>query len=567
MSSLRLRTPHVEALGLVLSVALGTAIPAMIPAMTFAQAQPPSGGQLQQQLTLPPAPANASKPSLEIEQPAEKGSVSTAPIPVKVIEITGNTLLPTAKLHALVASAEGKTLTLGQLQALAQRITKFYQRHGYLLARAYVPAQRIVDGKVTLAVLEARYGEVRLDNRSTTSDRPLRATLAPLASGAPVSEDSLDRVLLLMSDIPGVIVNSTLRPGTATGTSDLDVGVASAPRYTGLLAVDDYGNRYTGRTRGTGRLDVNGLLGEGDQLTMNVLTSGTGLSYGQLDYRLWLDGAGTVLSASASELYYQLSGRLAPLEARGTAQVDSLSLSQPLIRTVATNVYLQLQYDHKDLLDRLDAAAIHDYRQTNDATLTLAGDRRDAGGITNFSVSATLDDVSFENAAAGIADSLGADTQGVAEHYDFTVARLQQLDEHDGIYLAATGQLASRNLDPSDQFYLGGPSNARGYDVGVLTGADGYLLTAEWRRSLPLPWRGAWLASLFVDHGGLQVYKRPVAPGPNSATLSDVGASLHWDGPDQWQLSLQAATPIGPSSPLLGPTSGTRIWAQIQKGF
>ncbi|MGB6450472.1 MAG: POTRA domain-containing protein, partial [Steroidobacteraceae bacterium] len=271
MSPSRLRIPRVEPLGLLLSVALGCATPLA----AFAQAQPPSGGQLQQQLTLPPAPANASIPSLEIEQPGEKRSASTAPIPVKVIEVTGNTLLSTAQLHALVASAEGKTLNLAQLQALAGRITAFYHRHGYPLARAYVPAQRIVNGKVTLAVLEARYGQVRLDNRSTTSDRPLRETLAPLASGAPVSEDTLDRALLLMSDIPGVIVNSTLRPGTATGTSALDVDVTSGQPYAGLVAVDDYGNRYTGLTRGTGRLDANGLLGEGDQLIVNLLTSGS----------------------------------------------------------------------------------------------------------------------------------------------------------------------------------------------------------------------------------------------------------------------------------------------------
>ncbi|HUA70307.1 MAG TPA: POTRA domain-containing protein [Steroidobacteraceae bacterium] len=563
MNPSRFCIPRIEALGLLLSVALGIEAPVA----AFGQAPPPSGGQLQQQLILPPAPANASKPSLAIAQPSERRSANTAPIAVKVIEITGNTLLPTAQLHALVASAEGKTVTLGRLQALAERITRLYHRRGYLLARAYVPAQRIENGKVTLAVLEARYGAVRLDNHSATSDRPLRETLAPIASGAPVSEDSLDRALLLMSDIPGVIVNSTLRPGTATGTSDLDVDVTSGSRYAGLIAADDYGNRYTGRARGTGRLDVNSLLGEGDQLIVNLLTSGSGLSYGQLDYRFPLDGAGTVLGASASELYYQLSGDLAPLEARGTAQVDSVYVSNPVIRTVAGNLYLQLQYDHKDLLDRLDAADIHDYRLTNDATVTLAGDRRDAYGITNFSVAATLDDVSFENGAARVADRLGADTEGADEHYDFTLARLQQLDQHDGIYLAATGQLASRNLDPSDQFYLGGPGNARGYDVGVLTGADGYLLTAEWRRSLPLPWRGAWLASLFVDRGHLQVYKEPVTPGPNTATLADVGAGLQWDGPGQWQLSLQAATPIGPSPPLLGPTSGARIWAQIQRGF
>jgi hemolysin activation/secretion protein len=563
MSLSRLQNRRIEALGLILSFLLGAAAPLA----ALAQAQPPTGGQLQQQLTLPPAPASASTPSLAIKQPTERRSANTTPIPVRVIEITGNTLLPASELHALVASAEGHTITLGQLQGLADRITQFYHRHGYPLARAYVPAQHIENGRVTLAVLEARYGAVQLHNQSGTSDRPLRQTLAPLASGAPVIESALDRTLLLMSDIPGVIVNSTVRPGTATGTSDLFVDVTSAPRYEGLVAVDDYGNRYTGRARVSGRLDVNSPFGKGDKLTVNVLNSGDGLSYGQLDYRFLLDGQGTVLGASASELYYRLSGDLAPLQAHGTAQVDSLYLNQPLIRAVAGNLYVQLQYDHRDLLDRLDAAEIHDFRLTNDVTLTLAGDRRDARGITNFNVSATFDHVTFDNTAAGLADSLGADTQGASEHYDFTVARLQQLDEYDGVYLAATGQLASRNLDPSDQFYLGGPSNARGYDVGALTGADGYLLTAEWRRSLPLPWRGAWLASLFVDHGHLEVYKHPVAPGPNSGTLSDVGAGLSWNGPGEWQFSLEAATSIGPASALLGPSSGARIWTQIQKGF
>jgi hemolysin activation/secretion protein len=563
MSPASVRSARLTAPGLLLSIALAAAAPVT----ALAQAQPPSAGQLQQQLTLPRVPASASHPSLSIELPAESRSGNATPITVRTLVITGNTLLPTAQLHALVASAEGHTLTLAQLQALAGRITEFYRGHGYPLARAYVPAQRVENGRVTLAVLEARYGEVRLSNHSGTSDRPLRQTLAPLASGAPVDEQTLDRALLLLSDIPGVIVNSTLRPGTATGRSDLAVDVTSAPRYAALAAVDDYGNRYTGRTRATGRLDVNGLLGEGDKLTVNLLTSGAGLSYGQLDYRFLLDGEGTNLGASASELYYRLSGDLAPLKAHGTAQVDSLYLSQPLIRTVAGNLYLQLQYDHRSLRDRLDAAEIRDFRLANDVTLTLAGDRRDARGITNFNISAVLDHVSFDDMAARLADSLGVRTQGVSEHYDFTLARLQQLDELDGIYLAVTGQLASRNLDPSDQFYLGGPSNARGYDVGALTGADGYLLSAEWRRSLPLPWRGAWLASLFADHGHLEVYKEPVAPGPNSATLSDVGVALSWEAPSQWQLDLQAATPVGPSSALLERASGSRVWVQIQKGF
>ena len=61
---------------------------------------------------------------------------------------------------------------------------------------------------------------------------------------------------------------------------------------------------------------------------------------------------------------------------------------------------------------------------------------------------------------------------------------------------------------------------------------------------------------------------RPVTDmGANAATLSDVGASLHWDGPREWAVSAQVATRIGPSSPLLHSDSGARAWLQVQKGF
>jgi hemolysin activation/secretion protein len=550
----------------VLTIAAG-ALLASVSAFAAAQSQPPGGGQLLQQLTLPPAPQPKDKPALSIEQPENTRSTSNAPIPVKRIRITGNALLSTDELHALVASGEGQTLTLRDLQDLAGRITELYHKRGYSLARAYVPAQSIEDGEITLAVIEARYGKVTLNNSSTTSDRPLQATLAPLAGGAPVSDWNLNRSLLLLSDVPGVIVNSTVRPGATTGTSDMEVEATSAPRYSGLLAVDDFGNRYTGRTRGTVTFDINSLLHQGDKLDFNVLSSGSGMTYGEVGYHYLLNGQGTTLSVSASELHYRLSGSLADLDAHGTAQVDSLNLTHPLIRNTEGNLYGQLQFDHKQLHDDIDLVSIRTNRHTNDVMAVLAGDLRDNHGISNFNLSATLGRVTFDDDMARFTDMIGANTQGRDSHYDLTLARLQQLDEVNGLYFAFTGQRASQNLDPSDQFYLGGPSNARGYDVGALTGAQGELFTLEWRRALPIPARGAWLASLFADRGHIQVYKDPFVPGTNSGTLSDVGASLHWDGPRQWTVSTQLAAHVGPSSPLLHSDAGTRFWVQAQKGF
>lgn len=548
-----------------LAAAVGIALTA-ISHNVLAQTAPPSGGQLLQQLTLPPPPPPADKPSLSVEQADNTRATATTPIPVKHIRITGNALIPENQLHDLVASAEGKTVTLADLQELASRITALYHKKGYPLARAYVPAQSVQDGEITLAVVEARYGKVTLKNETPTSDRPLNATLAPLASGSVVNDWTLDRSLLLLSDIPGVIVNSTVRPGTAPGTSDLEVDATPAPRYTGFAAIDDFGNRYTGRTRGSLTLDVNSLFHHGDKLDFSALTSGPGMTYGELGYKYLLNGQGTTLGVSTSELHYHLSGILSDLEAHGTAQVDTVNLTHPFIRNTAGNLYGQLQFDHKQLHDDIDLASIRTDRHTNGVTAVLAGDRRDNHGVSNFNLSAALGHVTFDDDAARVTDLAGANTQGRDQHYNLTLSRLQQLDTVDGLYLAFSGQLASKNLDPADQFYLGGPSNVRGYDVGAITGAQGDLLTLEWRRTLPIPVRGSWIASVFADSGHLKVYKDPFVPGTNSATLSDAGVGLHWDGPREWTASAQVATHVGPT-PSLVHSDSTRVWVQVQKGF
>ena len=52
------------------------------------------------------------------------------------------------------------------------------------------------------------------------------------------------------------------------------------------------------------------------------------------------------------------------------------------------------------------------------------------------------------------------------------------------------------------QFYLGGPTTLRGYDVGAPEGAEGNLATIEYRHDLFIPLLpGTWQFSLFADSG------------------------------------------------------------------
>lgn len=529
-----------------------------------------NSGQLLQQIQQQPAQPPSSNLDLNIQKQPSPRSADNTKFPVRAIQISGNTLLPTDTLHALVASGEGHELSLNDLDELAQKISDYYHDHGYPLATAYVPAQTLHDGVVRMAVVEARYGKVVLQNQSAVGNHPLDATLSPLQSGQPVREYGLERSLLLLSDIPGAIVNSTMRPGDQDGTSDLLVNVTSAPRYTGTLGLDNYGNAYTDRVRLSGTFDINGLFHQGDLLDANAVSSGAGMSYGHVGYRYLLTGQGTTLGVAVSGLTYKLGNGLADLHAHGTATTQSVNLSQPFIRNTAGNLYAQLEFDHKRLYDDIDLAGLQTHRHANSWVLTVAGDQRDRTGITNFNVSGTAGRLYLDNFQTLFADYFGARTAGKYVKIDYSVSRLQQLNPANALYFGFSGQHANKNLDTSEQFYLGGPSTVRGYDIGVVSGAQGNLATIEFRHDFTiaaLP--GPWQASAFVDSGRVLVYKDPFLLGPNSARLSSAGMGLHWSAPHDWVVGASVATPVGSKPALLGPhaSTSTRFWLQVQRGF
>jgi hemolysin activation/secretion protein len=529
---------------------------------------PPSSGELLQQTPRPQVAPPAASPGLTIQEPAAGTIDSDTVFLVQHITISGNSLLPTAELHALVESGEGQTLSFSALVQLAARITKSYQDHGYLLSRAYIPAQTVSDGSVRIEVVEARYGALQLSNSSKVSPNLLQSYLAPLQPGKPVVEAPLERSLLLLSDVPGTVVTSTLAPGAAPGTSDLQVTAVPGVPYSGSVALDDGGNRYTGRVRLSGTASVNNPLHEGDVLSVSGLTAGSGMDYGRLGYQTLVNnGAGTTLGADVSGLSYHLEHGLTDLHANGTAAVENLTLMQPFIRSTAGNLFAQFGFDNKELRDEIDSSDVHTNRRTDAFTMTLAGDHRDASGIFNMNAGLTVGRLEFDNSAAGLADADSARTRGGYGKFALSLARLQGLSESDSLYLAFNGQLANRNLDSSEQFFLGGPNSVRAYDVGSVGGAMGGLVSAELRHTLRLPAPGSWQAIAFVDSGVVRIYKNQFTAGENRASLSGGGAGMNWAGESGWTASVELAAPIGGRPSLAGDSTSSRIWVEFRKSF
>jgi hemolysin activation/secretion protein len=536
----------------------------------LAQQLPGAGSQIQQ---LPPVPVpQKAAPEIRIQEgtaPVNAAS-STTRILVKSVKVTGSRVFSEAELLGLTGFVPNTELTLAELQAMATRITDHYRKNGYFVARAYLPAQDVKNNAITIAVSEGQYGKIVLNNQSNLSDGVVLNILDGVNSGDPITNDTLENRLLLLSDIPGVSVRSTLVPGEAPGSSDLLVDITPGRRINGSVDADNAGNRYTGEYRLGATVNINNLLGQGDVASFRAVTSGSGLNYGRASYQLQLGKA--TAGVAYSRLAYELGKEFAPLRANGTAEIASIYGSYPLIRSRDTNLNAGLNYDHRTFQDRVDVIPSVVDKKANVVIASLYGNHRDnlgGGGVSAFSMGLSLGSLDIETPAALAADAASARTNGSYGKLAFSASRLQRVTDTVSLYAGFNGQLASKNLDASEKMVLGGMDGVRAYPQGEGFGDQGYLINLEARLVLPKPQSlpGRFHLIGFVDRGSVTLNKRPWAAGDNHRNLGAYGLGLTWDEPGNFAVRTYYARKLGGTAATSAPDKSGRFWIQAVKYF
>src|SRR5690606_9007026 len=125
---------------------------------------------------------------------------------LKGLRLSGNTVFSSEVLLGQVQDVVGKPSDFAGLQEVANRLSNFYRERGYGFARVYLPRQDIKDGVVELLVSEGRYGEITAmvdDHADKRTDSNAQAYLSALESGAVIQSEQLERIALIMNDIPG----------------------------------------------------------------------------------------------------------------------------------------------------------------------------------------------------------------------------------------------------------------------------------------------------------------------------------------------------------------------------
>ncbi|GAC1319683.1 MAG: ShlB/FhaC/HecB family hemolysin secretion/activation protein [Collimonas sp.] len=525
-----------------------------------------------QQIPPTPIPQHAA-PKVEVRQ----GSTPDIPesdsvkIVVKSLKVTGAQAYSEADLLAVTGFKPGSELTLSDLRGMAAKIADYYHRNGYFVTQAYLPAQDIKDGVVTIAVIDGQYGKVTLRNQTNLSDNLANSLLGGLNSGDPVTSAPLESRLLLLSDLPGVKVKSTLVPGASVGASDLIVDLTPGQRVTGSIDADNAGNRYTGEYRVGATVNLNDPTGHGDIASLRALTSGSGLNYARASYQMQFGKA--TAGVAYSHLEYKLGREFESLKANGTANIASIYGSYPLIRSRNNNLYAGLAFDAKTFQDKVDSTSTVADKKAHVLMASLYGDHRDnfgGGGLSGYSVTWSVGNINLQTPAVQSFDAATAQSNGHFNKLAFSATRLQSVTDTISLYASINGQVASKNLDVSEKMELGGMYGVRAYPEGEAYADQGYVMNLEARMQLPkfsekLP--GQMQLIGFVDTGTVTVNKNPWVAGTNRRTLSGAGVGLNWTDANNFAVRAYYAHKLGSDAATSAPDRSGRFWIQAVKYF
>jgi hemolysin activation/secretion protein len=536
---------------------------------------PPSAGSLNQQIEREQSPRIPQKaaPEIRIQQgttPAIAAS-NQMKIVVNSLRVTDTHVFPENELIAVAGFKPSSELTLIDLRGMAAKIAEYYHQHGYFLAQAYLPAQDIKDGAVTIALLEGQYGKVSLHNQTNLSDALANGLLNGLDNNEAVTIAPLESRLLLLSDIPGVSVKSTLIPGASVGTSDLIIDVTPGQRVTGSVDADNEGNRYTGTNRIGATVNINDPSGYGDIVTLRALTSIDGLDYGRASYQAQLGRAKA--GVAYSSMHYNLGKDFASLQANGTAEIASVYGSYPLIRSRNNNLYAVADFDAKTFKDKVDSTSTVTDKKAQVWMMSLNGDHRDGfggGGLSNYSFTWSSGNIDIQSPAALATDSATVHSNGHYDKLGFNAVRLQSVTESTSLYAAIQGQVATKNLDTSEKMTLGGATAVRAYPSGEANADQGYVLNLEARTLLPrlsesMP--GQMQLIGFVDTGTATLNKNAWSAGQNRRTLSGTGIGLNWVDNNSFVVKAYYAHKLGNAVATSALDAVNRFWLQGIKYF
>ncbi|MDZ7957666.1 MAG: ShlB/FhaC/HecB family hemolysin secretion/activation protein [Aulosira sp. DedQUE10] len=501
----------------------------------------------------PLPPSQEQQPTVPVPPPTPTPEQPNITIPISKIEVVGSTILRQDEITSITKPFEGRSVTLKELQSVADKITQIYLNRGYLTSRAIVAEQTITDGVAKIQVIEGSLEKIEIEGTQRLNPGYVRSRVN-LAAGKPLRVDKIeDQLRLLKEDPLFTSVEAILTPGTKVGQTILTVRVKEANPISGIVGVDNYSPPSVGSERFGGAISYRNISGLGDELVASYYRSTTGGSNSfDFIYRLPVNAMNGTLQLRYSPTDSKITqAPFSELNISGDSQLYEISYRQPLVRTPREEFALSLGFALQngrntfvvDGIPRPLSTGPDNEGNSRTRVLKFGQDyiKRDVQGAwavrSQFSFGLDIFDATTNSGSA---------PSGNFFSWLGQIQRVQRFGRDNLLIAQADVQLTPDSLLPSQQFLIGGGQSLRGYRQNSRAGDNGFRFSVEDRIAILRDQAGLPNLQLapFVDMGAVWNATNNPNPQPNQTFLASAGLGLLWEPLPRLLMRLNYAVPF-----------------------
>ena len=481
---------------------------------------------------LPPAPV-----------PERRGPMPTVKVYVREILVLGSTVFTPQELAQVTDPYRNREITSEDIESLRVAMTLLYVRHGYSTSGTLVPDQAIVEGLLTLQVIEGTLSRINVEGNYWFRSSYFTSRLQRDA-GPPVNVNALQQRLQLFQTDPRIErINAELRPGETRGESVLNVRVAERRPIKAWLEYNNFSAPGVGSNRVMGTIVDENLLGFGDRVSVQYGQSfgidsnahGSGINPNlNVNYVIPFTPYDTTFAVDYRRTDFTvIDSNVKALDINGKFELIGFTLRQPVFRTLSQEFALALSGQSESFRTSLLGNPFEFQAGSTNGLSQVSALRfaQEYVHRTQDQVISGLSRMSFGLPVLGATVNSGPD-QATGEFFSWLgqTQLVRRLNPTRATLLArADLQLANKHLFLMEQMAVGGRYSVRGYREFTQLGDNVFLGSLETRIPVYTSAIGEELLYLvpFFDYG--RAWNTNTAVDPSPAWLGSVGVGTIWN--------------------------------------
>lgn len=525
------------------------------------------------------SPAERTAPPSRAQTTGVVGTLDAGPCPFETsdlrftlqsVEFAGLTAVPAERLAPAWSDLREREIAVGEICRIRDRAATLLLDEGFL-ARVEIPPQEIDGGRVRLQVVEARIATVTVSGGSAGARAKVAEYMKRLEGLAPFDLDVVQRQIMLASDIPGVRVQTNVRPSDqGQGAVDLHVQV-SHDAVDALAAAQNYGSQQIGPWSMLARVDLNSLTGLGERTSLVVSASSDfdEQRVVQLLEEIRIGGSGLLARGSIAYAESRPGGSLDALGVEGESIVGAIEAAYPIIRDRRQNMWIAGGLEVVNQSTDVFAGAA----RLIDDKLRVAFLRLEGDGRATLGRMPALGAASVElRKGLGVFGASDAGEASLSRGAGDPQAFVLRANGRAEIALAPNVTFGSRVLlqwadEPLlayEELSVGNFTIGRGYDPGAASG-DRAAASALELAFGPFP-AGGLQASLFGFYDSAWIENLDPGFGREERKLRSAGGGLRLNLTDRVRLDVTYAYPF--DRPILGgPKADDRLLVNLVTRF